>query len=112
MKKEEFCEALAISCEKIQISDEIRSEANRILSIKINDHQFKGTDLRSKLNLRSTDLTFEISNDEVKIISYGYGHGVGMSQYGANGMAKEGKNYHDIFNALLSKCENIPNFLV
>jgi len=48
--------------------------------------------------LRSTDFDIEINNDNLTIITRGYGHGVGMSQYGANGMAKEGYSYKDIIN--------------
>ena len=61
----------------------------------INNKEFKGTTFRSLLNLRSTDFTIEIA-DNIKITTKGYGHGVGMSQYGANEMAKNGANYEEI----------------
>ena len=50
----------------------------------------------SKLGLKST--YFEIIKEDTKVIvkNKGYGHGVGMSQYGAQGMAKAGYNYQDI----------------
>jgi stage II sporulation protein D len=44
----------------------------------------------------STDFTWERKGDKIVINTQGYGHGVGMSQYGANGMAEEGKKYQDI----------------
>ena len=96
--KQEFCNNLGIPCNQIAISDEQRSESNRILTIKINNQTFKGTEIRSKLNLRSTDFIISLTSDEVKITTKGNGHGVGMSQYGANGMAKEGSTYQQILN--------------
>ncbi len=97
MTKDDFCQSLGISGE-ITISDEVRSEANRVLTLKINDLVFKGVDLRSKLGLRSTDFSISIDNDQVVITTRGYGHGVGMSQYGANGMATEGYDYKAILS--------------
>ena len=55
----------------------------------------RGVKVRSLYNLRSA--CFEISlNDGITFTTYGYGHGVGMSQYGANYMAKQGKSYREI----------------
>lgn len=73
-----------------------RSSTNRILLLKINNQEFKGTELYSKLSLRSTDFTITLLGDNVKITTKGYGHGVGMSQYGALGMAKKGYTYEEI----------------
>lgn len=93
--KEEFCNLLNISCEEINITDIDRTSSGRINTLKINGQLMKGTEVRTKLTLRSTD--FQISIEEtIKITTKGNGHGVGMSQYGANGMAKEGKNYQEI----------------
>ena len=44
----------------------------------------------------SSDFDWERQGDHITITTKGYGHGVGMSQYGANGMAQEGKRYDDI----------------
>lgn len=73
-----------------------RSDTGRVNYLYINGNKFKGTKIRSLLSLRSTD--FEISNDKeyVYIKTKGYGHGVGMSQYGANYMAKSGYKYDEI----------------
>ena len=73
-----------------------RSKTNRILSIKINNIEFKGTDIYNKLSLKSTDFEIELLGNDIKITTKGYGHGVGMSQYGALGMAKEGYTYDKI----------------
>lgn len=96
ISKQEFCSSLEIPCETIEIKDVTRSNSNRVLSITINEKTFKGTEVRTKLGLRSTDFTIEIIDDTVNITTKGYGHGVGMSQYGANGMAKAGYTYEQI----------------
>ena len=96
ISREDFCSSLEISCDTITITNIERSNSNRILNITINDKTFSGTEVRTKLGLRSTDFDMEISSNEIKITTRGYGHGVGMSQYGANGMAKEGYSYEEI----------------
>ena len=73
-----------------------RSNTGRIQVISINGKEFIGTDIYNKLGLRSTDFEIELLGDNVKITTKGYGHGVGMSQYGAQGMSKKGYNYEDI----------------
>lgn len=94
--KEDFCSSLEITCDNINIKDIKRSDANRVLNITINEKVFVGTTIRTKLGLRSTDFTIEIDDNDVIITTKGYGHGVGMSQYGANGMATNGDNYESI----------------
>ena len=93
----DFYQKLNIPYQKnLEIIIEKRSNTNRILLLKINNYEFKGTEVYNLLSLRSTDFTFELNNDNVVITTKGYGHGVGMSQYGALGMAKEGYNYQEI----------------
>ena len=95
ISKSDFCTLLNISCDEIVIDNITKTTSNRINNININNTTFSGVDIRKKLNLRSTD--FEISiDDDINITTYGYGHGVGMSQYGANTMAKDGYNYKEI----------------
>lgn len=91
----DFCKILEIEL-PIVIGDIKKDTSNRVDEIVINNKTYKGTELRKKLNLRSTDFTFSIESNEVIVTTNGYGHGVGMSQYGANLMAKEGFNYKDI----------------
>ncbi|MCI7442600.1 MAG: SpoIID/LytB domain-containing protein, partial [Clostridium sp.] len=55
-----------------------------------------GVEFRNLFNINSANFTLNIVENEVIINCTGYGHGVGMSQWGANIMAKEGKNYKDI----------------
>ena len=94
--KEDFCCSLGITCDSVEVQDITRSDSNRVLTITINNQTFKGTEMRSKLGLRSTDFDIVMNESDVTITTRGYGHGVGMSQYGANGMAKEGYSYEEI----------------
>lgn len=94
--KQDFCQKLNISCSTITIKNIRRSDTNRVNSLIVNDKEFKGTIFRSKLGLRSTDFDIVVTNNNIKITTRGYGHGVGMSQYGANGMAQNGYNYEEI----------------
>ena len=96
ISKQEFCTKLEINCNAIVIKSIERSRTNRVNSLVVNDKTFKGTVFRTKLGLRSTDFDIDIKNDFVHITTRGYGHGVGMSQYGANEMAKNGNNYENI----------------
>ena len=67
-----------------------------VASVKIGDRTFTGTALRELLNLRSTVFTVTVKNDVVFFHTKGYGHRVGMSQYGAEAMAVEGKSWEEI----------------
>jgi stage II sporulation protein D len=74
------------------------TSGKRVGKIQIGKKEFTGKEIREKLELRSTDFQMEKKGKNITITTKGYGHGVGMSQYGANGMAKEGKSYQDIVN--------------
>ncbi|MCH1642098.1 stage II sporulation protein D [Paenibacillus timonensis] len=65
------------------------TDGRRVKEIRIGEQVYTGREVREKLNLRSSQFTLAVTGDTVKITTYGYGHGVGMSQWGANGMAKE-----------------------
>ncbi|MBQ9318010.1 MAG: stage II sporulation protein D [Bacilli bacterium] len=82
--------------ESIQIYNILRNNSHRVSSITINDKTYTGIEIRNIFNLNSADFDIEINNNEIIFTTYGYGHGVGLSQYGANGMAKAGYNYEDI----------------
>lgn len=58
--------------------------------------EFKGTQLRKLLGLRSTAFTLQATEDTVTVNTRGYGHRVGMSQYGADAMAALGSTYEEI----------------
>ena len=70
----------------------IHNESGRVSTITFNDITLTGVEFRSKLGLRSSDFILEKTNEGINITTKGYGHGVGMSQYGANGMANNGSN--------------------
>ena len=73
-----------------------RSSTNRIISLSINGIEFTGKTLYDKLRLKSTDFSLKKDGNNIVVSTVGYGHGVGMSQYGAEGMAEEGYDYKDI----------------
>ena len=95
--KNEFKKLLSIKDKDITIGNIEYSKTNRVNNIVINNKKYKGTEIRKLLNLRSTDFKIDIK-DEITITTRGYGHGVGMSQYGANEMAKRGYKYDEILN--------------
>ena len=72
------------------------TDGGNIKEININGNNFSGKKLRELLGLRSADFDISISDNNANITTRGYGHGVGMSQYGANGMANAGYSYKDI----------------
>ena len=82
--------------DKLIIEVTKRSNTNRILTLKINNTTFNAKDLYTKLNLKSYDFNIKKEKEKIIISTCGYGHGVGMSQYGALGMAKEGYSYQEI----------------
>lgn len=74
------------------------TDGGNIKEININGNNFSGKKVRELLGLRSADFDISISDNNANITTRGYGHGVGMSQYGANGMANAGYNYKDILS--------------
>lgn len=79
---------------QVQISE--NTPNGRVKKININNRELSGEKLRHVLGLPSTWCVFNINESRVEIKSRGYGHGLGLCQYGANGMALEGKSYHQI----------------
>lgn len=77
-------------------SDIKKSSAGTVLNIKAGEKEFTGEDLREAFSLKSAAFDVKCSNDSVTFTTYGYGHGVGMSQYGADSMAKRGFDYEEI----------------
>ena len=80
----------------VEIYNILRNNSHRIISISINDKTYTGIEIRNILNLRSADFDISITDEGLEFTTYGYGHGVGISQYGANGMANNGYNYESI----------------
>lgn len=78
------------------VSGESYTKAGTLRSIKIGDKTFTGEELRNILELRSAAITVTVRDGKFMFETKGYGHGVGMSQYGANCLAKEGKTWREI----------------
>jgi stage II sporulation protein D len=72
------------------------TEGGRVKSITIGDKSFSGVDIRWAFGLNSADFTLKIDSKNVVFEVKGNGHGVGLSQFGANAMAKTGQNYEAI----------------
>ena len=73
-----------------------RTEAGYVSEVQAGEKIFSGREVREKLGLRSANFAIEKKDGKVIFRTYGYGHGVGMSQYGASFLAEEGKEYHEI----------------
>lgn len=73
-----------------------KTDGNGVATMVIGGITYTGTQLRSLLGLRSTAFTVEADAKGVTLITKGYGHRVGMSQYGAEAMAVQGSNYQQI----------------
>ena len=73
-----------------------RTDSGRVAAVTIGGVEFTGSELRTLFSLRSTD--FDLSREDGGFVFTvrGYGHGVGMSQYGANTLAKEGCSAEEI----------------
>lgn len=67
-----------------------------VATMQIGEKTYSGTQLRSKLGLRSTAFSVEVVSGEIRITTKGFGHRVGMSQYGADAMAAGGSGYREI----------------
>lgn len=94
---QEFYERLGLEYDKeLKVEVLKRSDSNRVEKLKINEQEFTGRDVYNKLGLRSCDFEFVLVGSNIEINTKGYGHGVGMSQYGAHGMAKNGYDYKEI----------------
>lgn len=78
------------------IKVESYTEGGSVKEIKVGGEIIKGTEFRTLFNLNSTNFKLEFGDKVIKINCTGYGHGVGMSQWGANAMAKNGAKYNEI----------------
>ena len=79
---------------KLEVIDS--TSTGRVKRIKINEKTFDGSVVVTKLKLKSNHFTIKQDGDTINITTKGYGHGVGMSQYGAQGMALNGYSYEEI----------------
>lgn len=95
--RENFCKKLSLSdCTKIYVNIKNETSTGRIKKLEINGKSFTGTEVAYLLGIRSNYFSIYIENNNVAIYTKGFGHGVGMSQYGAEGMAINGYLYNEI----------------
>jgi stage II sporulation protein D len=72
--------------------------SNRVQQIKIGGRTFSGAELRKALNLKSSLISWQIDGEKITFVTSGYGHGVGLCQYGADHYARQGDDYRQILN--------------
>lgn len=96
---EEFQQALDVELEGTPdtwFHDISFTQGGGVAAMGIGGQSYTGTQLRSKLGLDSTAFAVEVSGDTVTVTTHGYGHRVGMSQYGADAMAVTGSSWREI----------------
>lgn len=101
---QEFRQKVADNIEGAVLSDDKnawfknvqKTEGGSVDTIEIGGVPVKGTKVREIFGLKSACFTVETMNDEIIFTVEGFGHGVGMSQYGANSMAQKGMGYQEI----------------
>ncbi|MBR2704617.1 MAG: stage II sporulation protein D [Clostridia bacterium] len=74
------------------------TDSNRVKTIKIGNKNLSGVEVRTLFNLKSANFICRVESNNIKFLVKGYGHGVGLSQTGADSMAKSGASYKDIIN--------------
>ena len=95
---------LGLAAEEIQntpadwFGEGVRDEAGYLAQMSVCGQTFAGTRLRSALSLRSAAFTvaYDAGENAFAFTTHGYGHGVGLSQYGADAMAESGADYQTI----------------
>lgn len=78
------------------VSETKRTSVGTVISVTLCNTEISGGKLREKLSLRSSNFDVEYKDDGFHFTVRGYGHGVGLSQYGANCMAQQGSTYREI----------------
>lgn len=73
-----------------------RNRSGRVEEVQVGERIYSGVELREVLGLRSSDFELSYDGNNLTVTTRGYGHGVGLSQYGANEMAKKGFSYSEI----------------
>lgn len=80
----------------------------RVRELRVGDRALTGAEFRTALGLRSTKMALSWSNGGLKVVTTGYGHGVGLCQYGSNGLAKLGLGFADIIAHYYTGVEIAP----
>lgn len=79
--------------------------SGRIISVKTGKETITGLEFRKRLGLRSSRVSWLQEEDKFSFTTVGYGHGVGLCQYGANGMAEQGRLAQEIIKAYYTGVE-------
>lgn len=104
--KEKLAEEVELSSDAASFFGECsRTESGTVTKIKVCSESLTGARLRSLLDLRSTNFEVKYTENSFVFTTYGYGHGVGMSQYGANYMAKQGSDFKEILTHYYTGCK-------
>ncbi|UNC93656.1 stage II sporulation protein D [Candidatus Contubernalis alkaliaceticus] len=85
-----------------------RSSTERLMTLQVNDLTLTGHELRNLLSLPSTRVSWKVEQNKIVFTTKGFGHGVGLCQYGADGMAKEGYDYREILKHYYQGVDVIP----
>lgn len=93
---EEFASMLGLSPSNCDLGAVTYTDGGGVATMVIGGRTFSGTELRQKLGLRSTAFSMYAMADKIHISTRGFGHRVGMSQYGAEAMAVRGNDYQKI----------------
>lgn len=108
LSKTEFLQGLSLT-DEVQESQPLgelaRSESGTVIKAELFGKEFTGSEIRSAFSLRSANFDVEMGEDTVTFTVRGYGHGVGMSQFGANTMASQGSNYKEILQWYYKGCD-------
>lgn len=83
------------------------TQSGRVKTLKVGNKNLSGVEARTIFGLKSTNFEFTINETTIKFNVKGYGHGVGMSQTGADAMAKQGSNFEEIIKHFYTGVEII-----
>ena len=93
---DKLCSIFGLSREEFSFEIITRNQSGRVETVEVGGKIYSGVQVRAFLGLRSADFEFFYEGEQVIFETKGYGHGVGLSQYGANEMAKMGSSYDNI----------------
>ena len=103
--RDELCERLGVTGDSF---DDIKKTSTSLVkSVTFGGKSFSGAEIQKALSLRSAAFDVAVQNGVFTFTVYGYGHGVGMSQNGADYMAKQGSSYTEILAAYYPGCQII-----
>lgn len=110
VSKEEFCEKLSGKVEfsgnpNEYISIKERTESGTVRTVTVCGKEISGSEIRSLFSLRSSNFEVSYNDGAFTFTVYGYGHGVGLSQFGADCMAKQGSDFKEILTHYYSGCK-------